>query len=156
MVGMDIPWFIGGVVLVERVFDWPGLKWTPGIAAGLGTTWVPTLVTRASQCHFGASVGILFGGFARSAAVIATATRCRATWRSPRRISTGVACPTMLPVRLPSSSFRSTRRISVLMLRPKALKDCVRPVADSAARAICCADVRAESESRFSANNAIA
>ncbi len=22
---MDIPWFIGGVVLVERVFDWPGL-----------------------------------------------------------------------------------------------------------------------------------
>jgi len=25
MAGMDIPWFIGGVVLVERVFDWPGL-----------------------------------------------------------------------------------------------------------------------------------
>jgi len=25
MAGLDIPWFIGGVVLVERVFDWPGL-----------------------------------------------------------------------------------------------------------------------------------
>src|SRR3990170_8965079 len=25
MAGMDIPWFIGGVVLVERVFNWPGL-----------------------------------------------------------------------------------------------------------------------------------
>ena len=25
MAGMDIPWFIGGVVLVERVFDWPGV-----------------------------------------------------------------------------------------------------------------------------------
>jgi peptide/nickel transport system permease protein len=25
MAGMDIPWFIGGVVLVERIFDWPGL-----------------------------------------------------------------------------------------------------------------------------------
>ena len=25
MAGMDIPWFIGGVVLVEQVFDWPGL-----------------------------------------------------------------------------------------------------------------------------------
>src|SRR6185436_19708319 len=25
MAGMDIPWFIGGGVLVERVFDWPGL-----------------------------------------------------------------------------------------------------------------------------------
>ncbi len=25
MAGMDIPWFIGGVVLVETVFDWPGL-----------------------------------------------------------------------------------------------------------------------------------
>ncbi|MCI0529509.1 MAG: ABC transporter permease, partial [Nitrospira sp.] len=25
MVGMDIPWFIGGVVLVERVFNWPGV-----------------------------------------------------------------------------------------------------------------------------------
>jgi peptide/nickel transport system permease protein len=25
MAGMDIPWFIGGIVLVERVFDWPGL-----------------------------------------------------------------------------------------------------------------------------------
>src|SRR5581483_5563720 len=25
MAGLDIPWFIGGVVLVEVVFDWPGL-----------------------------------------------------------------------------------------------------------------------------------
>jgi peptide/nickel transport system permease protein len=25
MAGLDIPWFIGGVVLVERVFNWPGL-----------------------------------------------------------------------------------------------------------------------------------
>ena len=25
MAGMDIPWFIGGIVLVERVFNWPGL-----------------------------------------------------------------------------------------------------------------------------------
>jgi peptide/nickel transport system permease protein len=25
MAGMDIPWFIGGVVLVEQVFAWPGL-----------------------------------------------------------------------------------------------------------------------------------
>ena len=25
MAGLDIPWFIGGVVLVERVFDWPGV-----------------------------------------------------------------------------------------------------------------------------------
>lgn len=25
MAGLDIPWFIGGVVLVERVFDWPGI-----------------------------------------------------------------------------------------------------------------------------------
>lgn len=25
MAGLDIPWFIGGVVLVETVFDWPGL-----------------------------------------------------------------------------------------------------------------------------------
>jgi peptide/nickel transport system permease protein len=25
MAGMDIPWFIGGVVLVERVFNWPGI-----------------------------------------------------------------------------------------------------------------------------------
>lgn len=25
MAGMDIPWFIGGVVLVEQVFNWPGL-----------------------------------------------------------------------------------------------------------------------------------
>ncbi len=25
MAGLDIPWFIGGVVLVERVYDWPGL-----------------------------------------------------------------------------------------------------------------------------------
>ena len=25
MAGLDIPWFVGGVVLVERVFDWPGL-----------------------------------------------------------------------------------------------------------------------------------
>jgi peptide/nickel transport system permease protein len=25
MAGMDIPWFVGGVVLVERVFNWPGL-----------------------------------------------------------------------------------------------------------------------------------
>jgi peptide/nickel transport system permease protein len=25
MAGMDIPWFIGGVVLVERVFNWPGV-----------------------------------------------------------------------------------------------------------------------------------
>ena len=25
MAGMDIPWFIGGVVLVEQVFGWPGL-----------------------------------------------------------------------------------------------------------------------------------
>ena len=24
MAGLDIPWFIGGVVLVERVFNWPG------------------------------------------------------------------------------------------------------------------------------------
>jgi peptide/nickel transport system permease protein len=22
---MDIPWFIGGVVVVERVFNWPGV-----------------------------------------------------------------------------------------------------------------------------------
>ena len=25
MAGLDIPWFIGGVVLVERVFNWPGV-----------------------------------------------------------------------------------------------------------------------------------
>lgn len=25
MAGLDIPWFIGGIVLVERVFDWPGV-----------------------------------------------------------------------------------------------------------------------------------
>ena len=25
MAGMDIPWFIGGIVLVEQVFAWPGL-----------------------------------------------------------------------------------------------------------------------------------
>jgi peptide/nickel transport system permease protein len=25
MAGMDIPWFIGGIVLVERVFNWPGV-----------------------------------------------------------------------------------------------------------------------------------
>ena len=25
MAGIDIPWFIGGVVLVERVFNWPGV-----------------------------------------------------------------------------------------------------------------------------------
>lgn len=25
MAGLDIPWFIGGVVLIERVFDWPGV-----------------------------------------------------------------------------------------------------------------------------------
>jgi peptide/nickel transport system permease protein len=25
MIGMDIPWFIGGVVLVEQVFAWPGI-----------------------------------------------------------------------------------------------------------------------------------
>jgi len=25
MAGLDIPWFVGGVVLVERVFDWPGV-----------------------------------------------------------------------------------------------------------------------------------
>ncbi len=25
MAGMDIPWFIGGIVLVEQVFNWPGL-----------------------------------------------------------------------------------------------------------------------------------
>jgi len=25
MAALDIPWFIGGVVLVERVFDWPGV-----------------------------------------------------------------------------------------------------------------------------------
>jgi peptide/nickel transport system permease protein len=25
MAGMDIPWFIGGVVLVERIFNWPGV-----------------------------------------------------------------------------------------------------------------------------------
>ncbi|HEY5902263.1 MAG TPA: ABC transporter permease [Anaerolineales bacterium] len=25
MAGMDIPWFIGGVVVVERVFNWPGV-----------------------------------------------------------------------------------------------------------------------------------
>lgn len=25
MVGMDIPWFVGGVVLIETVFAWPGL-----------------------------------------------------------------------------------------------------------------------------------
>ena len=25
MVGMDIPWFVGGVVLVEQVFAWPGI-----------------------------------------------------------------------------------------------------------------------------------
>jgi len=25
MVGMDIPWFIGGVVLIETVFAWPGI-----------------------------------------------------------------------------------------------------------------------------------
>jgi peptide/nickel transport system permease protein len=25
MAGMDIPWFIGGVVLIERVFNWPGV-----------------------------------------------------------------------------------------------------------------------------------
>jgi peptide/nickel transport system permease protein len=25
MAGMDIPWFIGGVVIVERVFNWPGV-----------------------------------------------------------------------------------------------------------------------------------
>ena len=25
MAGMDIPWFIGGVVVVEQVFNWPGL-----------------------------------------------------------------------------------------------------------------------------------
>jgi peptide/nickel transport system permease protein len=25
MAGLDIPWFIGGVVLIERVFNWPGV-----------------------------------------------------------------------------------------------------------------------------------
>lgn len=25
MAGMDIPWFIGGVVIVERIFNWPGV-----------------------------------------------------------------------------------------------------------------------------------
>jgi peptide/nickel transport system permease protein len=25
MAGLDIPWFIGGVVLVEQVFNWPGV-----------------------------------------------------------------------------------------------------------------------------------
>jgi len=25
MAGMDIPWFVGGVVLVEQVFAWPGI-----------------------------------------------------------------------------------------------------------------------------------
>ncbi len=25
MVGMDIPWFVGGVVLIEQVFAWPGI-----------------------------------------------------------------------------------------------------------------------------------
>jgi peptide/nickel transport system permease protein len=25
MAGMDIPWFIGGIVVVERVFNWPGV-----------------------------------------------------------------------------------------------------------------------------------
>jgi len=25
MAGMDIPWFVGGVVIVERIFNWPGV-----------------------------------------------------------------------------------------------------------------------------------
>lgn len=25
MAGMDIPWFIGGVVIIERIFNWPGV-----------------------------------------------------------------------------------------------------------------------------------
>lgn len=42
MAGMDIPWFIGGVVLVERVFDWPGLGRLA--VEAIGTVDVPLIL----------------------------------------------------------------------------------------------------------------
>jgi peptide/nickel transport system permease protein len=42
MTGMDIPWFIGGVVLVEQVFDWPGLGKLA--VEAIGTVDVPLIL----------------------------------------------------------------------------------------------------------------
>jgi peptide/nickel transport system permease protein len=42
MSGMDIPWFIGGVVLVEQVFDWPGLGKLA--VEAIGTVDVPLIL----------------------------------------------------------------------------------------------------------------
>ncbi len=42
MAGMDIPWFIGGVVLVEQVFDWPGLGRLA--VEAIGTVDVPLIL----------------------------------------------------------------------------------------------------------------
>jgi peptide/nickel transport system permease protein len=56
MAGMDIPWFIGGVVLVEQVFDWPGLGRLAVEAIGtvdvpliLGTVIVTAFIVVASS-----------------------------------------------------------------------------------------------------------
>lgn len=56
MAGMDIPWFIGGVVLVEQVFDWPGLGKLAVEAIGtvdvpliLGTVIVTAFIVVASS-----------------------------------------------------------------------------------------------------------
>ncbi len=56
MAGMDIPWFISGVVLVERVFDWPGLGQlsvdaieTVDVPLILGTVIVTALVVVLSS-----------------------------------------------------------------------------------------------------------
>lgn len=55
MAGMDIPWFIGGVVLVEQVFNWPGLGRlaveaieTVDVPLILGTVIVTALIVVAS------------------------------------------------------------------------------------------------------------
>lgn len=42
MAGMDIPWFVGGVVLVEQVFNWPGLG-SLAVEA-IGTVDVPVIL----------------------------------------------------------------------------------------------------------------
>jgi peptide/nickel transport system permease protein len=42
MSGMDIPWFIGGIVLVEQVFDWPGLGKLA--VEAIGTVDVPLIL----------------------------------------------------------------------------------------------------------------
>jgi len=55
MAGMDIPWFIGGVVLVEQVFNWPGLGrltveaiQTVDVPLILGTVSITALIVVAS------------------------------------------------------------------------------------------------------------